>query len=84
MKEGYAVTTTSNIEEAKNIAISGRYDLVITDMPMNNMKEVMNLIEEIKRASPGTKIMVLTTRLEDEMKQAAETGSIDAFYTKPF
>ena len=53
-------------------------------MPMNNMKEVMNLIEEIKRASPGTKIMVLTTRLEDEMKQAAETGSIDAFYTKPF
>lgn len=84
IKEGYAVTTTSDIEEAKNIVKSGRYDLVITDMSLNNMKEVMKLIEGIKEASPETKIMVLTTHIEGEMEQAAGAGSIDAFYAKPF
>lgn len=83
-QEGYPVTTTSDTEEGRVLACSGRYDLVITDISLNNMKEVIKLIEDTKIASPRTKVMVLTAHLEDEMKQAAEMGSIDVFCTKPF
>lgn len=83
-REGYPVTTTSDIEEGKVLAYSGRYDLIITDISLNNMKEVMRLIENAKSMFPNIKVLLLTTHLENEIKQAAEVGSIDAFCAKPF
>jgi DNA-binding response OmpR family regulator len=84
VQEGYPVTTTSDIEEGKVLACSGRYDLIITDILPNNMKEVMKLIENTKSMFPNTKIVVITAHLEDEMKQTAEAGNIDVFCAKPF
>lgn len=83
-REGYPVTATSDTEEGSALARSGRYDLIITDISLNNMKEVIKLINDAKAASPKTKVLALTVHFEDEIKQTSETCNIDAFCAKPF
>lgn len=82
-KEGYAVETASNGEEAFRIIRRGDVDLLITDIRMAGMDGV-ELLKVSKSVSPFTEVIMITGYASvdtavDSMKQ----GAYD-YITKPF
>lgn len=83
LDDGYDVEDTNDSVEALKLAKKIKYDLVISDLTMPTMNGVQ-LISEIKKASPATKAIIMTGYGSTEaVIEAMHTGVSD-FITKPF
>ena len=82
---GYDVTEAKDGQEALNIAKSGKFNLVITDVNMPNMDGI-TLTKEL-RSLPAYKfipILTLTTESSGEKKTAGRQAGATGWIVKPF
>jgi len=82
-KEGYAVGTASNADEAFKQVRQGGIDLVITDIRMAGMDGV-ELLKLCKSVSPYTEVIMITGYASvDSAVESMKEGAYD-YITKPF
>ena len=69
-KEGYAVVTVEDGNEAIKAVGEDIYDLVITDIKMPGI-DGLQVLNSVKRASPNTLVIVITaySSTEDAVRQ---------------
>jgi DNA-binding NtrC family response regulator len=82
-KTPYEVTTTNNPVEAVELAKTGDFDLVITDLKMPGL-DGLQLLEEVKKKDEDIPVIIITAYgTIDAATEAIEKGGFD-FITKPF
>ncbi|MDP3017092.1 MAG: sigma-54 dependent transcriptional regulator [Deltaproteobacteria bacterium] len=81
--EGFSVITTHDSLEASKILKKEEFDIIITDLKMKGLKG-LDLLEETKRVSPLTPVIIITAfgTIESAI-QAMKMGAYD-YITKPF
>jgi DNA-binding NtrC family response regulator len=82
-EETFSVITTHDSLEASKILKKEEFDIVITDLKMKGLKG-LDLLEETKRVSPLTPVIIITAfgTIESAI-QAIKMGAYD-YITKPF
>ncbi|PIE35547.1 Fis family transcriptional regulator [candidate division KSB3 bacterium] len=82
-KEGYAITTVEDGQEACQAIDEDIYDLVITDIKMPGMSG-LDVQRYVKQVSPETLVLVITAfSSTDDAVLAIKQGALD-YITKPF
>jgi CheY-like chemotaxis protein len=88
--EGYEVVTAQGRQEAEEVLLSGRPDLAIVDLMMEEMDSGFVLCHEIKKLYPDTPVIMLTavtalTGLDFHArgKEARSWVKADALLDKP-
>lgn len=75
--DGYLVATSSNADEALKYVARNHPDLVLTDVRMPDV-EGLELLSEIKRLSPQTRVVLLSAYADWPMySEAVEKGGDD-------
>jgi CheY-like chemotaxis protein len=80
---GFEVVTCSNAAEGINIASSGEFDLILSDvrMPELNGAEV---VRKLRTLRPGARIFVMTAYPGDPLVQVALEAGAQGVMKKPF
>ena len=83
--EGYEVTEAVDGQEALNIASSGDFDLIITDINMPNMDGI-TLLKELRAKDKfrSTPILILTTEGGEDKKNEGRAAGATGWIVKPF
>jgi DNA-binding NtrC family response regulator len=82
-RTAYAVTTTNNPLEALDMAKTGGFDLVISDLKMPGLDGI-ELIDAIKKVDEDIPIIIMTAYgTVESATEAIQKGGFD-FITKPF
>ncbi|MDO9351377.1 MAG: response regulator [Deltaproteobacteria bacterium] len=81
--EGFSAITTHDSLEASKILKKEEFDIIITDLKMKGLKG-LDLLEETRRVSPLTPVIIITAfgTIESAI-QAIKMGAYD-YITKPF
>lgn len=84
-KAGYEVTTCSEVEKAALLIDSQTFFLVLIDLVLSvkGRLDGLEIVQAIKRRSPGTRVIVMTAYGSNEVKQQAFKGGADSFWDKP-
>jgi signal transduction histidine kinase len=83
VREGYAVETAATSSEALKKLSRAIFDLVITDLRLEDLNGV-RILTETKRISPGTEVIIVTAYASlDSAIQAVRQGAYD-YLVKPF
>lgn len=80
---GHDVQTASDGTKALAMFETGKFDLIITDYLMPEMKGDQ-LVTRIKRCRPGQRIIMVTAFAEDFLAYGKPTGGVDCVLNKPF
>jgi len=82
-RENFEIDTYVNPELAVSSLISGKYDLIITDIMMPQMDGV-ELLQKIKEKNKNQKVVMMTAySTEDRLIECDKIGA-DDYITKPF
>lgn len=81
--DGHEVETASNGKEALSMFENGKYDLVITDFAMPNMKGD-ELAAAIKAKSPDQPVVMITAYAEMLESSGNPLTGVDFVISKPF
>ena len=80
--EGYSVLSASDGNEALGLIKENKFQLVITDLKMPGMNG-MEIMREIQRLSPDTKVVIITAHGEwNTYLEAMERGAFE-YLNKP-
>lgn len=81
-----AISACATIEEADSALRKDFFDVVITDIRMTPPCgiEGLELVGRIKRNSPRTDIIVMTSYSSEEIKAEAYSEGASHYYEKPF
>ena len=80
--EGYSVLSASDGNEALGLIKENKFQLVITDLKMPGMNG-MELMQEIQKLSPDTKVVIITAHGEwNTYLEAMERGAFE-YLNKP-
>jgi DNA-binding NtrC family response regulator len=82
-EEGYSVTTASSGEEAVELIKKKDFDIVLTDLKMEKMDGIA-LLEEAKRLSPNTQVILMTAYASVESAVDAMKKGASDYIVKPF
>jgi|SRR5690606_14498447 len=82
-KDGYEVVVAVDGRVALDTLKNNNFDLVITDLMLPFITG-SQLIEHIKKETPTTPIIVLSTATQEDIIMDAFTMGVDDFITKPF
>jgi CheY-like chemotaxis protein len=82
---GCSTQVAGEAEEAAALAVHRRYDLAILDLRLTRWGggEGLQVIEEIRRGSPGAAIVVLSAYVDDDAEREARRRGADAVLRKP-
>ncbi|MCL2892693.1 two-component system response regulator GlrR [Brenneria tiliae] len=80
--EGFSVTTAESGQEALRLLTREHFDLVISDLRMDEM-DGMALFSEIQRYQPGMPVIILTAHGSIPDAVAATQQGVFSFLTKP-
>jgi DNA-binding response OmpR family regulator len=82
---GYATDIAHEPELAGALACLRRYDLAILDLRLTRWGagEGLAVLEEIRRSSPWTRVVLLSAHLDDESETEARRRGVDAVLAKP-
>ena len=81
--EGFSAITTHDSLEASKILKKEEFDIIITDLKMKGLKG-LDLLEETRRVSPLTPVIIITAfGTIESATQAMKMGAYD-YITKPF
>ena len=82
-KEGYGVVEANSGEQALNLILQARFDLVLTDLKMKNI-DGLQLLQEAKRVDPHAEVIIMTGYATVPVAvDAIQKGSYQ-FLSKPF
>src|SRR5580700_6398681 len=81
--DGHAVETASSGKEALGMFEKGKYDLVITDYAMPNMKGD-ELASALKARAPEQAVVMITAYAEMLKASGHPMGGVDQVISKPF
>ncbi len=81
--DGHEVETASNGKEALSMFENGKYDLVITDFAMPNMKGD-ELAAAIKAKAPTQPVVMITAYAEMLQSSGKPLTGVDFVISKPF
>jgi len=79
----YSIDTATNGKDAALKIRQQTYDVLITDYKMPQVTG-LNLAQWVRKASPQTRIIIMTAHGTPKLKQALDTLSIDGYIEKPF
>jgi DNA-binding NtrC family response regulator len=80
--EGYSVLSASDGNEALMLIKENKFQLIITDLKMPGMSG-MELIEEVRKLSPDTKVVILTAHGEWNTYLEALEKEVFEYLNKP-
>lgn len=83
MFDGHLVETASNGKDALEMFDKGKFDLVITDFAMPNMKGD-ELAATIKARAPGQPVVMITAYAEMLQSSGNPLPGVDFVISKPF
>jgi len=85
-REGYAVATASDGDEAIELAVGWCPDVILLDvmMPKRNGLDVCRALRADRSIARQPHIIVLTARGQEVDRLQADEAGVDAFVTKPF
>jgi len=82
--EGHKVKSVSTGENALNLFMKEHFDVVFLDVIMPGIPSLI-VLDEIKRISPKTKVVIITGRMLDkEFKKELKEKGAPGFIQKPF
>jgi len=82
-KTAYEITTTNNPVEAVELAKTGGFDLIISDLKMPGLDGI-EIIEAVKRVDVDIPVIIITAYgTVESASEAMQKGGFD-FITKPF
>ncbi len=82
-KEGYGVVEADSGEQALDLIMQAKFDLVLTDLKMKTI-DGLQLLQEAKRIDPNTEVIVMTGYATVSVAvDAIQKGSFQ-FLSKPF
>jgi two-component system alkaline phosphatase synthesis response regulator PhoP len=82
-KEGYAVETAANGDQALELARKGHYDLIILDLNLP-AKDGLQVCHELRREGRNVAVLMLTARDTIADKITGLKSGADDYMTKPF
>jgi len=82
-KTAYAATTTNNPFEALEMAKTGQYDLIISDMKMPELGG-LELLKRMRQAGIDVPVIMITAYSTTEAAQEALDDNAFDFIAKPF
>ena len=82
-EEGYAVDVATDGETGLSMALDHVHDLIILDIQLPK-KDGLQVIQELRRASVQTPVLLLTVRAAIEDKVLGLDAGADDYLTKPF
>jgi DNA-binding NtrC family response regulator len=85
VERGHDVSTAATAAEAvREINQSGRsFDVVILDYRLPDRQD-LSLLEDVRRLSPGSVVMMMTAFGDDNMRTGARERGAEAVMDKPF
>ena len=82
-EEGYAVDTAESGDRAVERALTSEYDCLVLDVMLPG-QDGFAVVEELRRRSIATPILLLTARDELDSRVRGLEGGADDYLTKPF
>jgi DNA-binding NtrC family response regulator len=82
-KTAYAITTTNNPFEALELAKTGQYDLIISDLKMPELGG-LELLKRIRQTGIDVPVIMITAYSTAESAQEALDDNAFDFISKPF
>jgi two-component system chemotaxis response regulator CheY len=82
--DGHTVASATNGAEALALTAKHRFDLVISDLNMPIMNGLQFLRAFRAAGDRFTPVLMLTTEIKPEMKEAAKLAGATGWVTKPF
>jgi two-component system OmpR family response regulator len=82
-EEGYAVDTAESGDQAVERALTGDYQCIVLDVMLPD-RDGFAVVEELRRRSIATPILLLTARDELDARVRGLEGGADDYLTKPF
>lgn len=79
---GLSVQTVDKAEEIVGIAQESKPNILIVDIRINNEKR-WDIIENVKKVSPNTKIIIMSTYNEPEILNELKAHNIKTYMSKP-
>lgn len=83
INENYVIGTATSAEEALAILNTSAVDVLITDLRLPKM-DGLTLIDEARRISPETKVILMTAYGGDTIEREAQRRNVAAYIEKPF
>jgi CheY-like chemotaxis protein len=82
---GYQVDSAQALDQALELMTTGRYDLVISDLRLSGTQseEGLVLADYVRRASPKTRMVLLTAFATPEITARARSHGVDLILPKP-
>lgn len=82
---GYETDVADEPELAGALALLRRYDLAILDLRLTRWggMEGLAVLEEIRRSSPWTRVVLLSAHLDEDSEAEARRRGVDAVLPKP-
>ena len=82
-EEGYGVVETDSGDRALERALDGRYSRIVLDVMLPG-RDGFSVVEELRKRSVSTPVLMLTARDELESRVRGLEGGADDYLTKPF
>ena len=79
----FAVDSAYNLDEMFSNMLSAKYDVIVLDRMLGGI-DAIKYVPDIKKKSPGTKIIVLSALSEVEDKVCGLSSGVDDYLGKPF
>jgi DNA-binding NtrC family response regulator len=81
---GHAVSTASNgVEAMAELRAAGPFDVAILDYRLPDRHD-LSLLEDVRRMSPGSLVVMMTAFADDGMKTEAQARGAHTVVDKPF
>ena len=82
-KAGYEVEVFQNGSEAVNRIKDKHFDIVVTDVRMDEV-DGMDVLQAVQEASPGTRTIIITGYARSDLVREAQIKGAYDFIAKPF
>ncbi|HEV2749837.1 MAG TPA: response regulator transcription factor [Gemmatimonadales bacterium] len=82
-EEGYGVAETDSGDRAIERALEGKYSCIVLDVMLPG-RDGFSVVEELRKRSVATPVLMLTARDELESRVRGLEGGADDYLTKPF
>lgn len=81
--EGYSIETAGDGEQGLELALSGKFDLIILDLILP-LRDGLEVCRELRKQDENTPVLMLTARIENIDQIVGYEMGADDYVTKPY